>query len=237
MLLNKHELRFKEFYKIRKEIDQIWNKQRNTPSVKLDKPYQIGWILSLTLSNECLRRKDGLDLLRVLNICKIDYTTRNISDIKLARRVKSYKHFRQIYYTESNHNRNYHGPSFGHISEQYYNTLTPSIQKHFYKWIDRGYWGTKEEVRYSPIIPDVYVMVKVLPNMITHQRTPDPELKSRESFLHKKSDNLEYTGYNNLWSGERMNKPNSKSKYKADIKKYLKNEIEDIGYYNERLTW
>lgn len=246
MKLNPQEKKYKEYLKIQRRLDELYQKRRKAIKTPLKEPYQKGWIISFNLSKQALNRADGLIMKAVLDWISVDYTTNDVSQIRLARKFKSWKDFKFQMYTAKNRKGNVFnikydlGPHLKPITESQYDSIDQSLQKFFYRREEQiTNWSgsnTFTKILYYSNIPEYYIEVKVSPNMITHTTKIDSEILKEEAFLEAKRYELEYNGdaagkYRNYGSSYPATKDRTRTR---DVtRKFLKGEVEDIP--NEKI--
>ena len=81
-MINKYDLKYKEFLKLKRELSILGDKLKEIPWIKLEKPYQKGWIIQYDVRDDIKRRKDYPSLVELVESIKERLTDIEI-DVKL----------------------------------------------------------------------------------------------------------------------------------------------------------
>lgn len=172
----------KRLIKIHKAENVLHKEIRELPLILLEKPYQKGWVRFYVLREDVIQSKDGvffLGLLEKINTYMYSNTKSFTSSRKHHRkRVQVIKE--QHLYQVPMHQWNANELRFSDKEKSYF-TLTEKWSNCFKRYII--YYSFNEPWRY---------VLRVRPNMITHQKAVNSELESRS----KRIDN--YIEKNNL---------------------------------------
>ncbi len=226
MQLNKHEEKYKEYLKLKKRYNKVWDLLKDEPLIKLDKPYQSGWIISYVAADN-IRNQYKADEIQEL----IDkyYSKRYTKDVKVIQAIrrgdKSIKRSKKISLVSD------YLPGC-HTSFEYKDIITK--YKDFYYEVNNYYSKKLGKTLYSLNLPKNLIKVKVRPNMITHTQGKNRALESEKFKL-----------FNRLWCSDEFIEfydhhyqkcyPRyiDRPKYRDKINKFKNGDIEDI--YNEKI--
>lgn len=189
MVLDKYELRYREYLKAEKELNEIYRQDRARPWVPLTKPYQDGWWLNLELRPEVKRRQDAANLQLVMDLCMEKVRCKNPKLVAAIRKCKRVDQARALFphtaiflphYFSNDH------PHMKHIHEDIYKTLKPDVQRWFHldRWESAKLYHRGKNM-YYPNIPEHFMKMKPRPAMVTHIREMDPQMQRREAELEK----------------------------------------------------
>jgi hypothetical protein len=233
-MLNKEELKYKEFLKLQKKIDKLWEKLKAMPNVKLKEPYQRGWIIKYDVRDDIKNRADYPAIKELLEKGWHDTETNNVNVIRAIRRGDTQVRIKNRW-GQLDSITNYY-PRRADISEaeylqecaisktanKYYilDTLSEKYRKHGYK-------------RYYLSFPNYWLVLKVRPNIITHTKLKGGALQKEHDFL---CDRVYYSGefssfLTNYGSSYPAHKDRGRTRTK--ISKFVHGKEEDI--FNEKV--
>lgn len=231
MNLNKYEKQEKEYLKMEKRYNELWDEILKLPLIPLPTPFQKGWEITQKLRDDIERRKDADEIKAAIKIGY--YPTRYTEkerDVKLIRSGK--KNYvitvkKEKVYVDLRLSKRV-------VLEKEYDALPDKIKKYFYlDTIHEAY--TKYGRRYYCVnIPDYYLVLKAKPNILTHYRQKGGELEKEYQFLRDKL--WEYWNKKFAYS-KSYPKNKDRSKTRDKIKKFLKGEIDDISVEKTPLTY
>lgn len=204
MVLDKYELRYREYLKAQRELDEIAEQDKKMPWIPVNKPYQDGWFLELDFRDEVKRRDDFNHLRAVLNLCARRGRTKDpklVSAIRKCRRLsQAYALFprydngmyaSKIGTTKTEWIKEHHysyvcSPYLVLLSQEQYDSLSATSKKWvYYSKYDSEQLYFRGKRVYKCCFPDNFLKMKVKPAMVTHTKEMDPDLKSREAELEK----------------------------------------------------
>ena len=223
MLLKKQEKRYRDYLKCNNRYWEIREQIRKMPAVKLDKPYQKGWVIYLDLRDDIKNRKDYSAIRKCFDLVARESKTR---DVKVIKRLRGTKRYNKAYPLFKDNWLGNIVPSFGTIDEKRYSSLAPDEKKFFEIDPEHAKWVSFRGNRYWLNIPHFWIEVKVKPNMITHHYQVNPALEKEMAELDKKLDmyRLEFgINYSKSYPAYK-----DRTKIRDKIQKYKKGEIEDI---------
>lgn len=226
MQLNKQDLKYKEYIKLRNRLDKVYLELRKLVNVELKKPYQSGWIIYYDLRDDIKRRKDYPMIKQILELGYPKAYTRNVKVIKAIRSKESTIKIKSRWGLHAISN---YYPKSNYITKENYDILQKqalNIDKYFS--LDSEYKTRSNRYRYYCTLPQYWLVLKVKPNMITHRYLKGGALEEEEAYL---KDRLWYSGefisfHVNYGSSYPAYK--DRSKVRDKISKYMKGEIDDI---------
>lgn len=179
MLRNKREEKDKEIRALVREMDELHDVIWNAPIVKLDKPYQNGWVKCHVVRDDFTRRNDAEVFHRILK--KVGGSAFSRREDFKGRDGKEY------------------GPSLYIIGENEWKTLgwPDYYAKHFHFGWHRIYsydgfeYGGHLRKGYAVLRPFCFDTV-VKPHFITHVRKVIPEAESRLQEIRNQFENNQY---------------------------------------------
>ena len=205
-MLNKYDLKEKEYIKLEIEYNKILRSRNEY--VKLDKPYQKGWKIYISLRQDILNRSNSANILQAIKL--------GFDNFKCIYKVYQIKNIRKKIYGETivlfNKQRylSYFPDKIGY-KQKVFNTFKEEIKKYFiYNDFKKLYYIN---------LPYYYYVLKSKPNIITHERVLDPEKESRKHYISERMYTLRnYCNYNSDKRFDKKYRP--KKKYKFDFKNY-----------------
>lgn len=225
-MLNKHDLKFKEFLKMQDRLWVLQEKLRNLPSVKLDKPYNDGWVISYRLRDDARRRKDFPILQEVLDLGYATSHTSNLNFVKAIRRGDKI-----LTYTKKKKKvRVDLRPGTYSIPEKKYLTFSPEVKKYFILDTTSDPYKLRGVKIYYASISSYYLKLRVKPHTITHTVKKGGDIETEVSFLRDKLDEFwrEQDNYSKSYPAFK-----DRAKVRAKIQKFKKGELDDI--YNDKI--
>lgn len=216
----KHEKQ-KSFLSLLAESDRLWALRREYPSIELEQPYQQGWLITIGLRGDIMRSKLGEVYEKLLPIAFTEtYPTREVKLIRKIRNGMSWCNNPFNYVT-------HYLPNLKKITPKDFEKVPKEFQKYFLKTHDFEHiQGTRQVVdKYILNLPRYYFVLKVKPNIITHQVQIDGSIETQYQQIENKIKHLQL--YRKLYSRgkDRWNKTLSRgSKQNTTIKN---NAIED----------
>jgi hypothetical protein len=170
---------YKEYLKLRNQLDKNWEAQRKLGYKPLEKPIPHGYDAYYVLREDISRRSDSSDF---------QYIFDNFSKTVWCRR----KDFMVYSYNERRYIKL--NPSIKNLTEREYEKLPVKLKKYFYS-VDKQYWNTIRK-EYVCTVPDYFFTVKIIKSYKTHYKVIDEVLKQEAAYL---SDKLK-EDYYNYWS-------------------------------------
>lgn len=217
-MLNKYDLRYKNFLKLERQYDAVSTKLYKLPMVKLEKPYQRGWFIVYDLREDIKRRKDAPVILEAINTGLSFIHTRNVEDVRAVRAgKKSVRGKRgQIRSLE---------PGRIKLSEDKYKKLSKEVAQYFeLDMFSDAYRKYKYKLYYLNM-PRYWTVLKVKPNLITHVPRKGGELESEYTKLRDQLWRFwnEKHGYSKSFP-----KHKDRTKTRAAIQKFKNGETDDV---------
>lgn len=208
MMLNKYDLREKEYIKLEIEYDKILRSKNEY--VKLNKPYQKGWKIYVSLKQDILNRFDSNNILQAIKL--------GFKNFKYVYKIYQIKNIRKKIYNETIVYNKYlkryisYFPDKIYYKQKTFDNFKEEIKKYFIYDIYKNVYYIN--------LPYYYYVLKSKPNIITHERVLDPEKESRKHYISERMYTLR-TYCNNYDNYNKFNKKyNPKKKYKFNFKNY-----------------
>ncbi len=221
---NKKELKYKDFIKAEKRLDQVYKLKRELPYREVAKPYQDGWFIIPTLREDFMRSDKGpiiktlIDKYSKIDICR---DPKKITELRRKSSLfdaRTILHKNKAYYMDR--------PSISSISKREYDILGEQVKKYFSE-TSKYFWnriGNEYKPRYELNIPSHYLVVKIEKRIVTHIRDIDPILLQEEAELRTILAPYWRTGsYDGNY--HYFEKRAERRKSKVDIKKLIEEEI------------
>ncbi len=233
-MLNKEDLKYKEFIKLQTRLMKLWEKLKDLPNIKLKEPYQRGWIIKYDVRDDIKNRADYPAIKELVEKAWHDTETNNVNVIRAIRKGDTQVRIKNRY-GKLDSITNYY-PRRADISEneclqeclisktakKYYilDTLSERYRKHGYK-------------RYYLSFPNYWLVLKVRPNIITHRKLKGGAIQKEHDFiedrLYRSGEFSGFvTGYGSCYPAYK-----DRGKVRTKINKFLTGKIEDI--YNEKV--
>jgi hypothetical protein len=173
MMLNKHELRYKEYIKLNKEYNEILRSKKEYVELKV--PYQKGWKIYVSLRQDILNRSDSTNILKAIKL--------GFKEFNYVYRVYQIKKIRKKIYQEIiiSFGKKIHVSYFPNrigYKEKIFKTFSEEIRKYFIQ--------NSHDSLYYINLPDYYYVLKSKPNIITHEVLLDPEKESRKHYIRER---------------------------------------------------
>ena len=226
----KQETFEKSIIAMEKRLQELRQLKYNRPKVKIDEPYQDGWIVYISLRDDAMRRDDVYKMLEVIELSGTTHYTRNAKLVSEIRKRKGLHECRKLFWYKQNIYTLYtEGPHFRPMDEKQFSKLDEALKSSYYSYTEYIRWGNTTITKYVPNIPDYYLVLKVRPYMVTERYEIDPAVLAEISYLEERIRQV--NGYAKLY-GQYYRKRFSKSAMRASFRnlksKYLKGEAEDI---------
>lgn len=162
----KHPL-YKEKKKIERELDALYEIQRNQNWIELETPYRSGYYMVLDLRDDIKNRADAWVFYECIKLVGKRVWWK---DKSFKRKIKKGKY-------------EYVRPGFGEISEKTYQNLHPAVKKYFIEVEPyNGTWFHSGKA-YACTVPSFYFALKTKPRWITHYKEFDNVILQREDEL------------------------------------------------------
>jgi hypothetical protein len=237
----KHEKQ-KSFLSLLAESDRLWALRREYPSIELEQPYQQGWLITIGLRGDIMRSKLGEVYEKLLPIAFTEtYPTR---DVKLIRKIRNGMCWTANYY---NYAQGY-TPKLKQIKPKDFEKVPKELQKYFLKTHDFEHiQGTRQ---YILNLPRYYFVLKVKPNIITHQVQIDGSIETQYQQIENKIKHLQlyrkfYSRGRDRWNktllrGSKQNTTTKNNAIKEGIEEYLTrydfddDNDNDCQYFDDR---
>lgn len=220
-MLNNFDKKYKEFLKLEKRYNELWDLISKQPLIKLEKPYTKGWVISYVLKEDIPAKYDRNQMQILLDKYYGSIYTNDVKVVKAIRRdEKIVKRRNKISLTSD------YFPSSHYLFDE--KELNPDFSQFYIR-----YENQFKKVYYKLDLIK-YLKIRVRPNIITHTRGKDGKLESerdklRELLYHsgKYEDCLDYRHL------ATYPKYKDRTKIKSKINKFKNGDIEDI--YNEKI--
>lgn len=228
-MANTKDLKYKEYVKLRARHDELWKKLSKLPSVKLDKPYQKGWIISFDVRADIKKRADYPVIKEALERGYYDSYTNNV---KVVKAIRTKDHAAII---KGKWNSNLISDFYPkrNIMTEAEHKVSKSLSKYFeldttseryIKYHRRDYYCT---------FPSYWLVLKVKPYMITHRHIKGGALQKEYDHIHNR---LWYSGeFNCIINNYGKSFPaiKERTRIRGKIRKFLSGDAEDI--FNEKV--
>jgi hypothetical protein len=169
----------KELLRLDRELDRLYGVKRSAPLIRLEKPYQRGWVRDFQLTERARKRADRDELLALLKVVdKRQFCRRGSFESAVRRRGKR---------VPLNHNL--HRPSFAEL-------LHPRVAEDLLLYFRlpggpavlsranlRTWMNLRRNSRSDVICPQHFEST-VRPLIVTHRRTNLPEVEARIDEIH-----------------------------------------------------
>lgn len=179
----KHPL-YKEKKRIERELDSLYDIQRNQNWIPLEKPYKNGYRKVFDIREDIKNRDDAWVFYKCIELVGVTSWSREKS---FKKKIKKGKY-------------EYVNPVFGYISEKVYQNLHPAVKKYFHE-IDSynknysPYWK-----RYACHVPSFYFIIKTKPHYVTHYKEHDAVIERQIAELDDYLDSKPFWSVH-LWRG------------------------------------
>lgn len=228
-MLNSEELKYKEFINLQKRLNELSEKLRDLPNVKLDKPYQRGWVIQYDVRDDIKNREDYPLIKEALEKGWYDSYT---NDVKVVRAIRKNDKNVVIKGKWSSRIISHFYPKRKEYSEGEYKSFV-AINKFYVLDESSERYRKYGRKLYHCQFPSYWLKLKVRPNMITHRYLKGGELESEYELLR----------YRLYWSGEFSSFVTNygksypaykdRTKIRAKIRKFINGSSDDI--YNDKI--
>ena len=219
---DKHEIKWREFIRLKKRSAEVQKQIRDRPLVKLESPIQDGWIIYYAVREDLRNRKDAAVIEQVINLGYRTHHTRSAQEVRAVRGGKT--KVKQL-------NGKWKSvlPQKRTVKEEQYNQLSEAHKKYFILEAD-SYSYVKWNIKtYLVGHPMHWVRAKAKANIVTHVRRNASELEREYAYLQDKIDELSYAGYGNWRNyGKSFPKTKQRMETREAIGKFMNGEVEDI---------
>lgn len=229
-MANSKSSNYKEYIKLQARKNELWEKLRKLPNVKLAKPYQNGWTIEYDVRADIKRRQDYPIIKEAL---EKGFNTSYTKNVKVIRAIRSKDTKAIIKGKWSDQLISSFYPIMNYISEDQFNDSGIMCKYYYLDTASERYIKYKRKCYYCSF-PSYWMVLKVKPNMITHRYIKGGEIEKEYNYLH---DRLWHSGeFNNCITNYSKSFPAHKdrSKLKGKIRKFINGDLEDI--YNERVS-
>lgn len=207
-MLNKYDLKEKEYIKLEIEYNKILRSKNEY--VKLNKPYQKGWKIYVSLRQDILNRSDSVNILEAIKLGFKEFNY--IYRIYQIKNIRKKIYDETIAYSKSLKIHISYFPNKIGYKQKIFDNFKENIKKYFIYDMHKNV--------YLINLPYYYYVLKSKPNIITHERILDSEKESRKHYINKKMDEL-IRYRNNYDSYNKFNKKyKPKKKYEFNFKNY-----------------
>lgn len=228
-MLDQEELKYKEYLKLQKRKDELSKKINKLPNVKLDKPYQSGWIISYDVREDIKRRSNYPIIKEVIELGWHDSYTKNVNVIRAIRRKE--KTMIKSRFGSLNCVSTYY-PQRKNISDDTYQKLDFKTNRYFELDTSSERYRKYQRKEYYVTVPSFWLVLKVKPNMITHKRKKGGEMESEyDCIMHRLYWSGEFQSFI-INYGRSYPVSKDRARTRSDIRKFLNGDIEDI-YVNK----
>ena len=232
---SKQELEYKRYLEIERITNDLQDKIKAIPYVKMDKAIQDGWFIDIEITPEVMRSEYGPKYAEVLAFFTSPYTLPKSKSnvIGAIRKLKLLSKCRDLFTIVRKEGTVYVGPALHSISEQEYKKIPEHLQKYVYRsetqHVSRWGGATYTTVRYHCNLPRYILQLRVRKRMLTMIKNIDPELESEHAFYERLRQELgqKYWGH---WSYDIRSPRNIKyqrPKIRDRIRHFLMGNIDD----------
>lgn len=230
-MLNNEELKYKEYLKLQKRLEEVREKLSKLPNIKLDKPYQNGWLMFYDLRDDIKRRSDYPIIKECLDIGWCESSTKNINVVRAIRRG-DYKALIKSRFGKMTLVSDFL-PHRKDIPEDKYLKLNIKANKYFVLNTTSDRYLKYQRKDYYCSFPSYWLMLKVKPYIITHKYLKGGELESEYDCLRQR---LYWSGeFNSFMTNYGKSYPASKdrTRIRSSIRKFINGDVDDI--YNNKI--
>lgn len=175
-MLNKHDYRYKNYLKLEKRMNEVWEKLSSIPWIPLEKPYKDGWYIFWDLRKDIASRKDAEFIKEVVANGYSRNFTRNEAHVRAIRAgKKSVKGKKGSIVNLC--------PEKNRLTKTQYDSLSDKVKKHFEmdEFSERfRKWGIKE---WRVAIPDYWIILRVKGRTVAHFQKKGGALEKEYQFL------------------------------------------------------
>lgn len=184
MNMHKKERRLKEAMKLQRELNQLYQQERETPSVPLDEPIRAGWKRFFVVKKEHQQRNDFrelqslVDRLNTLVVCRNrsfkrkDAKSKKVVEIEQQLKVIDQEDFEKL---EPKHFRRFFEPC-------------PRCDRPTVLFQGHAHWN-RPHFHFT-----AYHLLefRVKPNYLTHMKVTDGDLESRKQRIYNQMSNRQH---------------------------------------------
>lgn len=220
---NKYEKKFKDFLKLRRELDEIRDKLKNLPLIPFEKPIQKGWYIKFEMRKDISNRQDSHWIQKAMDI---GYKPQYINNVKHVRMMRAGL---KGYWTNARNGRRVwmtFEPYKLYFKESQFDKFPVEIKKYFK--MDRYHINPYNRNKYRIVLPSYWLIPKARPNFHTHYQKKGGFLESKQAFIEYKLSEywrLYGTNYSKSYPARK-----DRTKTRIQIQKFKKGEIPDILY-------
>ncbi len=229
-MLNKEELKHKEFIKLNKKLNKLWDKLKAMPNVKLNEPYQRGWVIKYDVRDDIKSRKDYPAIKELLERGYTDGYTTNVNVVKAIRRGDTQARMKNSFGQLTS--ISYFYPKRASLTEKEFLDGGKVYDKYFIlDTLSERYrkFGRRE---FHICVPSYWLVLKVKPNMITHKKLKGGAVEKEYDFIWDKLYSGDFSSFlTNYASSYPAYK--DRGKVRTKISKYKNGIDEDI--FNEKI--
>jgi hypothetical protein len=208
-MLNKYDLKEKEFLKKQRELNELYEKRKEIEWVELKEPYQRGWTIYYELRDDIKRREDADKIQRAMELGYGIAHTRSEAHVRNVRRGDKVKSV---------------------INPSRKNLRLKDIPDDLKKYFVADYQGILNKRDYQIAIPRYWFTRKVKPFIVTHTRdcSIDREISKLQNELYISGKYIDIAGHRWKWH---TSFPIHKLRVETrdQIRKFLNGETEDIS--------
>ncbi len=229
-MLNKEDLKHKEFIKLNKKLDKLQDKLDAMPNIELNEPYQRGWVIKYDVRDDIKSRKDYPVIKEIIERGYCDSYTSNVNVVKAIRKGDTQARIKSrwgqpisisFYYPHRNFLTEKEFLDGGKLYDKYFilDTLSERYRK----------FGRRD---FHVCVPSYWLVLKVKPNMITHKKLKGGAIEKEHQFIYDKIHSGEFSSFfENSSSSYPAYK--DRGKVRTKISKY-KNGLDD-DIFNEKV--
>lgn len=229
MQLHKKDLKYKNFLKLERRRDELWEQISKVPLRELKEPYQRGWIVSYELKPEMKRRKDVAILQAVVDLT---YGSNHIRKVEWVKAIRSGA--KKVLVKKDK----WHSlvPGRKGLSPEKYEKLIPAVARYFELDTLSDLYKKYGYKKYYAYVPAHWMVLKARPHIVTHERVMGGPLQ-------KEYDRLTESWYS-YWSTTNSGnytvefpKNHVRTEQRSMIQKFKHGVIDDIPTGKIRLVY
>lgn len=227
---NAKELKYKEFIKLQKKYDELGSALAKRANIKLDKPYQQGWVICYDVRPDIKKRVDYPIIKEIIESGWSESYTSNVNVVRAIRQKKTQALIKNRW--NEQHISSYY-PRRESISEAKYKKLDIKANRYWVLDTASERYTKYQRKDYFATVPSFWLVLKVKPFMITHRRQKGGVIESEYEQLRSR---LYFSGEFQSFIinyGKSFPKIKERTRAKVNIKKFMKGVADDI--VNEKI--
>lgn len=217
-MLNKHDYRYKNYLKLEKRMNEVWEKLNSIPWIPLDKPYKDGWYIFWDLRKDIAARKDAPLIREVVSVGYERLFTRNEAHVRAIRAGKDSVKGKKGKPTNLR-------PKKKWLTKKQYDSLSDNVKKYF-ELDELSERFRKYKIKEWKVqIPEYWIVLRVKGRTVTHYQKKGGQLESEYQFLRDQYYNCMEFGTN---YGKSYPVHKGRAQARAAIARFKNGEADDI---------